>query len=220
MTVAGSKGRPLRAIIGIAIVALAGLIGQAALFAGGVGAETFASACGVISEHEMAKAFGHTEVVEHSSVLRAPGNSAGDLHIRCHVLAWSGRQPFGAKQEHRQLVAGEASTLRLETWVADEGPGAETWRANFDAKIQALTSRARKQFIGGLPSGKQVALPTFGTEHSLGFIATTGSLVKVRAFWWSAAKSSIVSMSAVEAKGSPLVSSIELVAASVVPEIH
>jgi len=201
-------------------VALSGLAGVLVFSSSVAGAETFADSCGVQTEHTLAKEFRQMDVRKRDTALRAPGNSAGVLHLRCLVLAFSGRKPSGAKQEHQALVDGVASKLRMETWVADEGPTAETWRANFAAKISGLTSRARKQFTEISPAGRQVSLPHFGVEHALGFLATSGSLVKLRAFWWSASASSIVSMSAVEAKGGPLVGSIKQVASAVVPAIH
>ncbi len=199
---------------------LLGLVGGLALSSGVASAETLADSCGAISEHNLAKAFGQKDALKHGSVLRAPGNSAGVLHLRCLALAFSGAKPSGAAREQQAIIDGRASKLRMETWVADEGPAAETWRANFPKKIEGLTSRARKQFLNVVSSGRQIRLPRFGVEHSLAFIATTGSLVKLRAFWWSPSAASIVSMSAVEAKGSPLSASIRRVAGVVVPAIH
>jgi hypothetical protein len=199
---------------------LVGLVGGVILSSGVASAETFADACGSITEHDLAKAFDKKDIHQHTNVLRAPGNSAGVLHLRCLVLAFTGARPSGAAREQRAIIDGRASKLRIETWVADEGTAAETWRANFPKKIEGLTSRARKQFLEVVPGGRQIKLPRFGVEHSLAFIATTGSLVKLRALWWSPSAASIVSMSAVEAKGSPLSASIRRVAGVVVPVIH
>ncbi len=215
MKSAESRGR-----IVVSVVVAVAMAGLAAFPVGAASALTFADPCGLLTQHELAKTFGQSEVRMHKSVLRSPGNSAGVLHLRCLVLAWQGRKPSGAAQEHRQLVAGEASSLRMETWVADEGATAATWRANFAAKIQGLTARAREAFHRVGSRGRTISLPKLGVEHVLGFFAPSGRLEKIRAFWWDAGAASIVSMSAVEARGAPLVDSIEQVAAAVVPQIH
>jgi hypothetical protein len=206
-----------KAVLCLGLVALTGVLAPSTAAAD---AETFANSCGVMTDHDMLKALAQRDMVRHGFVLRDVGNSAGVLHERCKVLAWTGRQPFSFKQERRQMLAGKASALRMETWVPDEGLNGNTWRGNFAAKIKALTERAREQFTEVSETGRTIALPTFSVEHSLGFLDIQGGVVKLRAFWWSASASSIVSMTARAAKGSPLAGSIKQIASRVVPMIH
>src|SRR5664279_6491866 len=183
----------------------AGIVGAlGAIFIGlsasSAAAAPVADSCGVLTQAATAKAFAQQDSTKHSSALRNPGNSAGVLQDRCVALAWKGKKPVGVKQERQGLLAGTASALRIETWVPDEGPAAETWRENFESKIKGLTSSAKRAFIQGGRGGTVIPLPTFGAEHSLGLSITTGGLVGVRAFWWDAGGARIVSVYAVEEK--------------------
>lgn len=204
--------RGLFACMPIAAIAAVALIPSAAK-------ATFADSCSPLTQSEMAKALHQREVAEKRTALRLPGNSAGVIRDRCNVLAWAGKRPVGTKQEQMRLREGTASTLRMETWVPDEGPTAESWRANFAAKVKGLTSQARRAFVQNGRGGSVVKLPTFGVEHALGFQLSKNGLVKVRAFWWDAGQASIVSMYLVEAPSNPALTSIKEVGREVVPEI-
>ncbi len=216
MRTAGMRGGIVLGAVGATLIAVAAL---AAISAVSVRANAFADACGVISEFELAKILGQPDVVVHSSPLREPGNSAGVLRVRCREIAFAGSHPPGASQERRVIAAGDASALRIDTWVPDEGPNAAAWLANFDGTVQTLTSRARERFIE-VQGGHKVALAKAGAEHSLGVLTVRGGTVTLHALWWSKATSSIVSMSGVEATGSPIVASIGKIANRVVPMIH
>jgi hypothetical protein len=205
---------------GIAILGAALTSAVLLASAGTAMAELNPDACGVIGSFKLAKALGLADVAEHKTVLREPGTSAGVIHLRCDVLAWRKHRPGTARREREEILAGEASTLRMETWIPDEGPAGETWRANFVARVHALTSNARKRFTGFPLGGHSVAIPKSGAEHSIGFLVNTGSLVKLKAFWWKDGKATIIAMSAVEAKGSPIVRSVGSIADIVVPAIH
>jgi len=157
-----------------------------------------ADPCGVITQSALAGAFGLAHAEKDSTVLRSPGNSAGVLHDRCKGLAWKGTRPRSPKSEHAAIVAGTAADVRLEAWVPDESPFAERWHNNFPDKIQGLTTRARQVFVQGALHGRGIALPRFGAEHSRGFLAMVGKLVRIRALWWSTADASIVSMNVIE----------------------
>jgi hypothetical protein len=178
-----------------------------------------ADPCGAITQAQLSDAFAFTNAQKRSSVIRGPGNSAGVIHDRCRALAWVGRKPTTAKQEHREIALGVAAKLRLESWVKDEGPFAENWLRNFPGKVKALTSRAREVFVEGSLEGRVISLPKFSAEHSLGFFAISGGLQKVRAFWWSANRADIVTINVIEARGKPMIGSLKDVAGHVVPAI-
>jgi hypothetical protein len=178
-----------------------------------------ADPCGAITQAQLAQAFALSSAQKRSSVLRAPGNSAGVIRDRCRAIAWKGGKPSTAKQERQALVAGRLAKLRLETWVKDESQFAETWVQNFPSKVKALTSRARETFVEGPLHGRAINLPKFGAEHSLGFFAQTGGLQKVRAFWWDANRTDIVAINVIEARGKPMIGSLRTVAAQVVPAV-
>jgi hypothetical protein len=208
---------PVRANHFLASAMLATL-GMAA-FAAAPAAATNADACGTITQHTMAKAFGLTDAVQHKSVLRAPGTPAGVIHIRCRAVAWSGAKPTNSARRRAGLLAGTVAEARIETWVADSGPAAETWLANFPKKLEGLKSRAKAQFIEGALHGSSFVPPRFGAESALGYQATSGGTRKLRAFWWNQSSGTLISFNIVEARDKPIVASLRALASRIVPGV-
>jgi hypothetical protein len=177
-------------------------------------------ACGLATQHTMARAFGLTSSVQHKSVLRAPGNSAGVVHVRCKAFAWSGQKPTNAARQQRGLLTGTVATYRIETWVADSGPAAGTWLANFPKKLEGLKSRAKAQFIEGTLQGKSFAPPRFGTESALGYQAPSGGVRKLRAFWWNRASGTLISFNVVETREKPNGVWLRNLASKIIPKVE
>lgn len=213
------RRRPLPTAINLvlAIAALA-MLGSAGLGATPAAAAN-ADACGVVTQHTLATAFGLSDAIPHKAVLREPGNPAGVIHTRCRVLAWKGAKPNNAEQRKAGLLAGTVAELRIEAWVADSGPSAQTWLANFPKKVEGLKSRAKAQFIEGSLDGTSFKPPPFGAQSALGYKATVGGRQKLRAFWWNRQTGMLLSFNATEARGKPLVSSIQQLAAKIVPGV-
>lgn len=198
-----------------ALVAMASMVIAAA-----PAAAANADACGLATQHTQAKAFGLTNSVQHKSVLREPGNPAGVIHTRCKAFAWKGEKPTNEARRRAGLLAGTTATYRIETWVADSGPTAETWLANFPKKLDGLRDRARAQFIEGNLPGRALSLPRFGLPSVLGYQAPSGGLRKLRAFWWNQATGTLISFNVVEARGKPVGASLRNLAAAIVPRVE
>ena len=175
-------------------------------------------ACGLATQHDMAKAFGLTNSVQHKSVLRAPGNPAGVIHIRCRAFAWKGQKPTTDARKRVGTIAGTVATYRIETWVTDSGPAAETWLANFPKKLEGLKDRAREQFIGKL-HGTSFAPPHLGLESALGFQAPIGGVRKLRAFWWNRSSGTLIAFNITEDRDKPVGASLRKLAAEIVPKV-
>jgi hypothetical protein len=171
--------------------------------------------CGVVTEFAAAKAFGFKHAQKTSIAVRLPGNSAGVVRIRCKVTVWDGRMPSGGRQQILKLKDRKMATLRIESWVPDQGGQAETWRTNFPAKIKGLTERARSQFVGGPLDGSPLSLPKEGVPHALAFAANVGDLQKSRAFWWDR-RGTILSMNVLQGAGGPAVPSLRRFVADLV----
>jgi hypothetical protein len=205
---------PVNLILAIALLA----IGSTS-FSAAPAIAANADACGVVTQHTMARAFGLTDAIPHKAVLRAPGNPAGVIHIRCRAFAWSGRKPANAAQRRAGLLAGTVAEFRIETWVADSGPSAQTWLANFPKKLDGLRSRAKAQFLEGGLEGTTLRLPLFGAEAATGYQGIKGGTKKLRAFWWNRSTGTLISFNAVEARNKPLAASVRNLAAKVVPGV-
>ena len=177
-------------------------------------------ACGLVTQHTMARAFGLTNSVQHRSVLRAPGNPAGVVHIRCRAFAWKGEKPTNAARRRDGLLAGTVATYRIETWVADSGPTAETWLANFPKKLEGLRSRAKAQFLEGALQGRPFTPPRFGLKSAVGYQAPSGGLRKQRAFWWDRSSGTLISFNVVEARDKPVGASLRNLASAIVPKVE
>lgn len=206
------------AITSILAITTLAILGSAGLGAAPAAAAN-ADACGVVTQHTLAKAFGLSDAVPHKSVLREPGNPAGVIHTRCRVLVWRGTKPNNAAQQKAGVLAGTAAEMRIEVWVADSGPSAQTWLANFPTKLDGLKSRAKAQFIEGTLDGTAFKPPVFGAENALGYQAAVGGRQKLRAFWWNRQTGMLLSFNATEARGKPLVSSVQQLAAKIVPGV-
>lgn len=178
-----------------------------------------ADACGLVTQHTMARAFELTDSVQHKTVLREPGNPAGVIHVRCRAFAWSGQKPTNAARRHAGLLAGSVATYRIETWVADTGPAAQSWLANFSKKLEGLRSRAKAQFTEGALHGNSFRPPRFGAEAAIGYQATSGGTRKLRAFWWNRSTGTLISFNAVEARDKPLVASVRELASKIIPGV-
>jgi len=177
-------------------------------------------ACGLATQHTMARAFGLASSVQHKSVLREPGNPAGVVHIRCRAFAWSGQKPTNAEQRHDGMLAGTVATYRIETWVADSGGSAETWLSNFPKKLEGLRSRAKAQFLEGALAGRAFTPPRFGLESAVGYQAPSGGLRKLRAFWWNSSSGTLISFNVVEDRDKPVGASLRNLASEIVPKVE
>ena len=171
--------------------------------------------CGVVTEFDAAHAFGFGHARKSSVAVRSPGNSAGVVHIRCRLTVWDGRMPSGHRQESLKLKRREMATLRIESWVPDQGGQIDTWRANFPAKIKGLTERARSQFLGAPLDGSALTLPKEGIPNALAFVANTGDLNRSRAFWWDR-RGTILSINTLQGAGHPAVPSLRRFVADLV----
>ena len=199
-------------------IALLAVLGPAGLATAPASASN-ADACGLVSQHTMARAFDLTDSVQHKTVLRGPGNPAGVIHERCRAFAWSGQKPTNASRRHTGLLAGTVATYRIETWVADAGPAAQTWLASFSKKLEGLRSRAKAQFTEGALNGTSFRPPRFGAEAAIGYQATSGRTRKLRAFWWNRSTGTLISFNAVEARDKPIVASVRELASKIVPGV-
>lgn len=214
------SSRPLQKAIRhfVSIAALSALVGL--VFAAAPATAANPDACGLVTQHTMARAFGLTNSVQHKSVLRAPGNPAGVVHIRCRAFAWKGEKPTNAERRRDGLLAGTVATYRIETWVADSGPAAETWLANFPKKLEGLRSRAKAQFLEGALQGRPFTPPRFGLKSAVGYQAPSGGLRKQRAFWWDRSSGTLISFNVVEARDKPVGASLRNLASAIVPKVE
>ncbi len=178
-----------------------------------------ADACGVVTQHTLAKAFELTNTIEHKTVVRAPGNSAGVIQERCEAFAYKGPKPTTAAKRQAALLAGVGAEVRLEAWIADSGPNAEVWLSNFSKKLATLKSQAKAQFVDGPLNGSAYKPPRFAAEASIGFQGRTGRLRKVRGIWWDRNAGTLLLVNATEVKSKPLRASLRSLMAGVVPGV-
>ena len=202
----------------ISIAALSAL--AAMVFAAVPATAANPDACGLATQHTMARAFGLTNSVQHKSVLRAPGNPAGVVHVRCRAFAWKGKKPTNSARQRTGLLDGTVATYRIETWVADSGPAASTWLANFPKKLEGLRSRAKAQFLEGALRGKVFTPPPFELQSALGYQAPSGGLRKLRAFWWDRTSGTLISFNVVEDRDKPVGASLRKLASEIVPKVE
>jgi len=199
-------------------VVLLGMLGALSLLPRPASAAN-ADACGVISQHTMARAFGLSNSFQQKAVLRKPGNSAGVIHARCRAFSWAGPKPNNAAERRSDLLAGKVADLRIETWVPDTGPAQANWFRNFSKKLDGLRTRAKQEFIGGDLRGASFRPPPFGADAGIGYQAVSGETKRLRAFWWDRARGTIVSFNIVEARQKPIVQSVRTLASQIVPAI-
>ncbi len=173
-------------------------------------------ACGLITEHQLAKSFGLADAVKHTTLDTQPGNAAGVLRQTCRAFAWRGPKPSNAKQKRAALLDGTLAQLTIHTWVPDEGPNAQFWRMRFDSTVKKQREAASTLFLKNL-DGSRLRPPRFAADYSIAFHATTGSLRKARGLWWNRADKTLISMDVIEARGKPVVAALEKIASSIVP---
>jgi len=195
----------------------------ASLLAAGIGATPAlaanADACGVLTQHTMAKAFELTNTIDHKTVLSGPGNPAGVIQERCQAFAYKGPKPTTSAKRRAALLAGTGAEFKIETWVADSGPSAQVWLSNFPKKLAALKSQAKATFIEGPLNGSTYKSPRFSAEASIGYQGRTGATQKVRALWWNRSTGTLLLLNAIEAKSKPLRASIRSLMSGIVPGV-
>lgn len=197
---------------------LAGLL--AALLGASPALATNGDACGVVTQHTLARAFGLTSAIEHKTVVRGPGNPAGVIQNRCEAFAYKGSKPATSAKRRAALLAGTGAELKVETWVADSEPSAEAWLADFPRKLAALKQQAKSQFVDGPLHGSTYKPPTFGAEAAIGYQGRADATRKVRAFWWDRGAGTLIAVNAVEAKSEPLRASMRTLMAGIVPGVR
>jgi hypothetical protein len=178
-----------------------------------------ADACGVVTQHTLAKAFELTNAIEHKTVVKGPGNSAGVIQERCKAFAYKGPKPTTAAKRRAALRDGTGAEINLEAWVADSGPNAEVWLANFSKKLANLKSQAKAQFIDGPLNGSAFKPPRFAAEAAIGYQGRAGALGKIRGIWWDRGAGTLLVANATEAKGKPLRGSLRSLMAGIVPGV-
>jgi len=197
------------------VVAASAVAALGLMLTAGASANPPTDPCGVVTEFDAAHAFGLSHARKKSVAVRRPGNSAGVVHVRCLVTVWDGRLPSGRHRERLKLSDREMATLRIESWVPDEGAHAERWSKEFPAKIKGLAERARSQFLASPLEGSTLALPKEGVPHALAFTAPVGDLEKSRAFWWDR-RGTILSVNVLQGAGSAAVPSLRRLARDLV----
>jgi len=202
--------------IAIALGATLALLGATVGATPALGAN--ADACGTITQHTLAKAFELSKTIEHKALLREPGDPSGVIQERCNAFAYTGAKPTSSAKRRASLLAGTGAEVKIETWVADSGPSAEVWLANFDRKLEALKKQAKTQYVEGL-GGSTYQPARFGAEGSAGYRGNAGALRKARVIWWQRSSGTLIVMSAVEAKSKPLPASLLTLGATIVPGV-
>jgi len=180
---------------------------------------TNSDACGVVTQHTMAKAFELTNTIEHKTVLRGPGNPAGVIQERCDAFAYKGPKPTTSAKRRAALRAGTGAEIKIETWVADSGPSAQVWLSNFPEKLAALKSQSRAQFVEGPLNGLTYKPPRFAAEAAIGYQGRSGALGKIRGIWWDRSAGTLLVVNATEAKSKPLRASLRSLMAGIVPGV-
>ncbi len=177
---------------------------------------TVPDACGLITQHDLAAAFGLTHAIKHTSAITEPGNTSGVLHQVCRSFAWRGPKPTNATRKKTALLAGRMAQINIHTWVPDEGPNAHLWRMRFDSAVKKQRGAASALFLKRL-HGTRLAPPRFGADYSIAFHASVGMFGKAQGLWWNRADRTLISMNILEARDEPVIGSLKKVAASIVP---
>jgi hypothetical protein len=201
-----------RRLLAPTLIASLALLGAAPPSAGA----TVPDACGLITEHDLAKALGLAHAIKHTTLDTQPGNSAGVLRQTCRVFAWRGHKPTNAKQKRAALLDGTLAQLTIRTWVPDEGPNAPLWRARFDSTLKKQRETASALFLKKL-HGTRFLPPRFGADYSVAFDATTGGLARAQGLWWNRNDKTLLSMEVLEARGEPAGGGLRKVASRIVP---
>jgi hypothetical protein len=194
----------------IAAVALLGAVGAPARAA-------VPDACGLITEHELAKSFNLARSIKHTTVVTQPGNAAGVLRQTCRAFAWRGPKPTNAKRRRTALLEGALAQLTIHTWVPDdEGPNAHSWRMRFLSAVKAQRAAAVDVFLRRL-HGTRLIPPRSGADHSVAFQALAGRLHRARGLWWNQNDKTLISIEVTQAKSRPVLGPLEGIAAHIVP---
>jgi len=197
--------------------ALAGLLVAAVGAAPAVAAN--ADACGVVTQHTMAKAFELTATIEHKTVVRGSGNPAGVIQERCEAFAYKATKPTTSAKRRAALLAGTGAEIKFEAWVADSGPAAQVWLSNFPKKLAALKSQSKAQFVDGPLNGSTYKPPRFAAEAAIGYQGRSGALRKVRGIWWDRSAGTLLVATATEEKSKPLRASLRSLMGGIVPGV-
>ena len=214
MSAAGARPRMSRSTLA-AVTAAVVLVCAAP--AAAPAANVFTDTCGLITQAEIARAFGLKDTVKHSTLVAEPGNSSGVVRNRCDAFTWRGPKPTNDKRKRESLLAGTLARLSMQTWVPDETPQAQAWRMRFDATLKKMRGAASDLFLRQL-GGTRFAPERLGAESSVGFSATSGKTRRVRGLWWSRNAKTLIVIDAVEARGEPTVAALKRVASVVVSE--
>jgi hypothetical protein len=178
-----------------------------------------ADACGVVTQHTMAKTFELTTTIEHKTVLRQPGNPAGVIQERCEAFAYKGAKPTTSAKRRAALLTGTGAEIKIETWVADSGPSAQVGLSNFPTKLAAVKNQTKAQFVEGPLHGSTYKPPRFAAEAAIGYQGHSGALRKVRGIWWDRSAGTLLVATATEAKSKPLRASVRSLMAGIVPGV-
>jgi hypothetical protein len=173
-------------------------------------------ACGLITEHEIAKAFGLIHTVKHTTLLTQPGNPAGVLRQTCRAFSWRDHKPTNAKRKRNALLHGTFAELTVHTWVPDESPNAGRWRMRFPLVLKAQRGAASALFLKTL-HGSRLMPPRFDADHSIAFQAPNGGLRKARGIWWNQNDKTVISIQVIQARDKPTVGPLKRIASHIVP---
>ncbi len=176
-------------------------------------------ACGLTTEHQIAKSFGLTDAMEHKKVTALPGNTSGVLRNHCRVFVWRDAKPSNAKRKRKALLEGRLAWLGLDTWVTDQSPYAPTWRAHFDAERGAIRAASVQLFLKRL-GGRAFAPPRYGADEAIAYEASTERATRLRALWWKRSDKSMIEMNLEEARGKPALAALKRIAAVVVQRFN
>jgi hypothetical protein len=189
---------------------LAALIGALAciFLAAGSTRAAVPDACGTVTQYKVARAYGLTHAVKHTSVLAAPENTSGVLRIGCRVFAWKGAKPPNDKLKREALLEGRLAWLRVQTWVTDQSPYAPAWRAHFDAERAAIRTASVRLFLRRL-HGRAFVPPRYGADEAIAYRGQTRKVVRVRGLWWKRADKSMIEVNVEEARGKPALASLK-----------
>lgn len=173
-------------------------------------------ACGLITEHDLAKAFALAHAVKHTTLVTQPGNAAGVLRQTCRAFAWRDRKPTNAKRKRIALLDGTFAELTIHTWVPDQSPSAGRWRVRFPSVLKKQRGTTSALFLKTL-HGTRLVPPRFDADHSIAFQAPNGKLRKARGIWWNQDDKTLISIQVTQARGKPTVAPLRRIASHIVP---
>jgi hypothetical protein len=172
------------------------------------------NACGLVTQFQIAHAFGLSDAIKHTKVTAPPGNPSGALRVHCRVFSWDGPKPTNDKRKREALLAGRLAWLNVDTWVADQSPSAPAWRSRFNAELKAIRAAAVDLFLRRL-HGSAFVPPRYGADEAIAYRGETRKTVKVRALWWKRSDKSLLEMNIEEDKGKPAIASLKRLASQI-----